>query len=255
LDGRFNMNSYKKLCTEFYDIDKPSAPEDALAFYLRYAQQANGPILEPMCGSGRFLIPLLKHGFDIDGIDASPYMLDACRNNCRHHRVTSMLYEQFLHELELPRQYNLVIIPAGSFCLITEPGQVQESLRRIHAHMLSGAKFVLEIERIMMQSSNAGLWSGRWVERADGAKIICSGLEHFNVEERISQNIHRYELIRDGELLETEFEEFNIRLYDPVEFHELLDTSGFVGIKVQKPYSLIVSAETAETIVFECSKT
>jgi hypothetical protein len=61
------MNSYQKLCTEFYDIDKPSAPSDALNFFLHYAEKANGPILEPMSGSGRFLIPLLERQFDIDG--------------------------------------------------------------------------------------------------------------------------------------------------------------------------------------------
>jgi len=39
------MKTYMKLCTEFYDIDRPSAPADALDFYLHYAQQANSPIL------------------------------------------------------------------------------------------------------------------------------------------------------------------------------------------------------------------
>ena len=248
------MNSYKRLCTEFYDIDKPNAPEDALDFYLRYAQQANGPILEPMCGSGRFLIPLLKRGFDIDGTDASPYMLQACRDHCQRLGLTPTLHEQFLHELELPRQYGLVMIPAGSFCLITEPTQVRESLKRIHARMLPGAKFVLEIERFKLQASNAWPWGGRWVERADGAKIIISWLGHYNAEERISRNIHRYELIRDGELLETEFEEFNLRFYDPAEFHELLDGSGFKAIKTQKAYAFSAPEETDESLVFECSK-
>jgi hypothetical protein len=64
------MNSYKTLCTEFYDIDKPNAPKEALNFYLHYVEQANGRILEPMSRSGRFLIPLLERQYDIDGLDA-----------------------------------------------------------------------------------------------------------------------------------------------------------------------------------------
>jgi hypothetical protein len=101
-----------------------------------------------MCGSGRILIPLLERGFDIDGTDASPHMLQACRDHCRRLGLSPILHEQFLHELELPRQYGLIIIPASSFCLVTEQGQVRESLRRTYAQMLSGAKFVLEIERL-----------------------------------------------------------------------------------------------------------
>ena len=41
-----------------------------------------------MCGSGRFLIPLLKRGFDIDGVDASPHMLQACRDHCQRLGLT-----------------------------------------------------------------------------------------------------------------------------------------------------------------------
>ena len=50
------MNSYRRLCTEFYDIDKPRPPDEAFAFYRGRAEQVKGPILEPMCGSGRFLL-------------------------------------------------------------------------------------------------------------------------------------------------------------------------------------------------------
>ena len=35
-----------------------------------------------MCGSGRFLIPILENGIDIEGTDASGHMLDNCRKKC-----------------------------------------------------------------------------------------------------------------------------------------------------------------------------
>jgi hypothetical protein len=49
---------YKILGTKYYELDKPNAPEDALQWYLIYAKEANGLILELMCWTGRFLIPL-----------------------------------------------------------------------------------------------------------------------------------------------------------------------------------------------------
>lgn len=58
---------YRGLCTEFYELDKPNAPEDALQCYLYYAEEAQGKILEPMCGTGRFLIPLLERGLKVVG--------------------------------------------------------------------------------------------------------------------------------------------------------------------------------------------
>ena len=59
-----SSSTYQNLCTEYYGLDKPSAPEDALAYYLEHAKEAKGPILEPMCGTGSFLIPLFGAGFE-----------------------------------------------------------------------------------------------------------------------------------------------------------------------------------------------
>lgn len=246
------MHGYNRLSTEYYDIDKPRAPEDALAFYLRYAEQAGGPILEPMCGSGRFLIPLMQRGYDIDGVDASPHMLQACRERCEALGLAPMLREQYLHELDMPCKYRLVMITAGSFSLLTDPIEARQSLRRIHAHLLPGAKLVLEAERLIDNRPSKGWpWGGRWVERPDGAKIILSWLGYYSAEERISRDIHRYELVKDGHLLETEFEEFALRFYDPAEFRALLTECGFTTIQTYRTYALEPPSDTDETIVFE----
>lgn len=38
-----------------YTVLKPTAPHDALNFYLEYAKNANGPIFEPVVGELQFL--------------------------------------------------------------------------------------------------------------------------------------------------------------------------------------------------------
>lgn len=52
------LEAYLSLCAEVYDLSKPKAPEDVYAFYRNYTMKANSRILEPMCGNGRFLLPL-----------------------------------------------------------------------------------------------------------------------------------------------------------------------------------------------------
>ncbi len=54
-------NYYGSLCTEMYEILHKEAPEDELSFYLSYAEKGMS-ILEPLCGSGRFLVPFLQRG-------------------------------------------------------------------------------------------------------------------------------------------------------------------------------------------------
>jgi hypothetical protein len=56
-----NTYFYGKLCSLFYDIDKPSANQKELQFYLSFANK-NMNVLEPMCGSGRYLISFIEKG-------------------------------------------------------------------------------------------------------------------------------------------------------------------------------------------------
>ncbi|HCU6014361.1 TPA: GNAT family N-acetyltransferase, partial [Legionella pneumophila] len=69
------LDTYQSLCTEVYDLSKPNAPQDEYSFYRSYAAEVKGLILEPMCGTGRFLLPLAAEGFDVHGFDASQPML------------------------------------------------------------------------------------------------------------------------------------------------------------------------------------
>ena len=132
------LDSYKNLCTQFYDLNKTAPPQPAYDFYWGRYERAGGPVLEAMSGSGRFLIPFAQRGADIDGVDASPQMLAASRSKAAAANVTPGIYEQFLQELDLPRQYRFVFCPAGSFALIPPADQLT-ALQALARHMLPGA--------------------------------------------------------------------------------------------------------------------
>lgn len=255
------MNCYLKLCTEFYDIDKPQAPNDALTFYLDYARRANGLIVEPMCGSGRFLIPLLARGYDVVGTDASPQMLAACRARLSEQDLMPRadIRQQYLHELDIfPRQdAALVLIPSGSFQLVTDMQQACESLRRICAILKPGGKFVFENGISKPAESSSWPWGGRWITRpSDGAKILLSWLGHYDAATSVNYNLHRYELFNDGKLLATEIEEFDLRQYSADELRTLLAQAGFEQIRMFKTYDpgCPVVGPTNEDVVVECRK-
>jgi len=114
------MSAYGSLCTEFYDLDKPSAPADALAFYVARARKAGGRVLEPMCGSGRFLLPMSLAGLPVDGVDSSAAMIAACRAHARSLGSDVSVFLQELASLELPHRYSLAFIPSGSIGLVTD---------------------------------------------------------------------------------------------------------------------------------------
>jgi len=229
------VESYQKLCTEVYDLTKPDPVPEVWPYYLGHAEAAGGPILEPMCGSGRYLVPLLQRGLDVDGVDPSPDMLRACREKCALKGLTPTLYQQFLHEMRLPRQYALVFIPAASFGLITDDDEIQASLHNLFVAMSPGAKLVLEIETPVNKPKTFGDWWGRYYDRPDGARIVHSGFDQsYDDDKHILVSLGKYELVKDGRLLETEWESFILRFWEPDAFAERLAGAGFVDIKPVK---------------------
>lgn len=252
------MPSYGHLCTEFYDLDKPAAPRDEYEFYLAYARRTGGPILEPMCGSGRFLVPMLAQGFDVTGTDSSRAMLDACRESARRIGIIPVLHEQTLEDLALDRQFALVFIPAGSFGLIIDPAALGVSIRRLYAVMRHGATLVFEIERLMLKSHHGnswtGNWGGRWIDRPDGAKLMISWLSRYDKDERVVRSIHRYEVFKDGRLLETEMEDFAVRPHDPMELQKTLEAGGFANVRILKVHSDQPAGGEDTELIVECRK-
>ena len=255
-EGESKMESYQKLSTEVYDLTKPEPVEIVWPYYLVHAERAAGPLLEPMCGSGRYLIPLMERGFDIDGVDASPDMLRACRNKCAAKGLTPTLFQQHLHEMKVERQYGLVFIPAASFGLITADEEIQASLQNIYAALLPGAKLVLEVETPLNKPKEFGRWSGHYIERPDGARIVQSGFhQSYDDEKNILYSLGKYELVKNGQLLETEWESFVLRFWELDDFAAVLAQAGFVKVRCVKIWGAVADREPDEDdpqVAFEC---
>ncbi len=249
------MSQYGKLSSEFYELDKPVAPPDAFDFYEAFAREARGPIHEPMCGSGRFLLPLLAQGLDISGSDTSTHMLDACQRRAAELGVTPKLSQQALQALTCDAAPHLIFIPSGSFGLLLDDASVNAALSRVHELLAPGGTFLVEAERLVHGPPDlSGVWGGRWVERSDGAKLVLSWLSQYSGSVNVTNSVHRYELVKDGQLLAVEYDDFRVRSYESEEFRSLLARAGFVDIEGLKPYERAPADEGDEAIVFSARK-
>jgi len=247
---------YRALCTEYYELDKPKAPEDALQCYLRYAEEAQGPILEPMCGTGRFLVPLLERGYAVTGFDSSPHMLEVCRRKCKEQGLTTTLLEASFETSLLLETYSLIFIPSGSFCHLITPQHVTQALTFIVNRLRSGGKFVFEVETLGAIREPQGGWSGKWVNKPDGSKIVMSILSRFDAISRVETGLFRYELWEKNAITQIEVEDYHVRHYEPAEIEQLLRQHGLkvIGKWQAEPHSRIEAIDTADVILYECVK-
>src|SRR5215211_6557347 len=121
-----------------------NAPDpDELAFYRDIIERDGQPALDLACGTGRLLLPLLRAGFDVDGCDVSPDMLDLCRQRAARDGLAPQLYAQAMHALAVPRKYRTIFI-CGGFGLGGERRQDAETLLRCHRQLAPGGTLVFD---------------------------------------------------------------------------------------------------------------
>lgn len=256
----FAMDSSKKptrylgLCTEFWDLDKPMPSEKEYALFRHYVAQSKGPILEPMCGTGRYTIPLLEEGFNIEAFDCSPFMLDALRNKCAKKNLSPHVWESYIESVPETKKYDLLFIPDTSFCIFLDKAHIKRCLQKLYNLLLPKGKLVFDVQTQYSRPDNIGLWSGKAYKRADGNIIIESVLP-LPVENSVAPLILRYELMNNTDLLKTEMEYYPIKLYQPGEMDSLLKEVGFRHIKKIKAYDHTrTSSLQDDIIVYECIK-
>lgn len=108
---------YGKLCTEFYNADKKFASPEELQLYLELFSSQD-LLFEPMCGSGRLLIPLMQQGYTVHGLDNSAAMLDSCKKRAQELSLKPILHQGTIENYKPTNPYQGIIIPFASFQLL-----------------------------------------------------------------------------------------------------------------------------------------
>ena len=100
-----------------------------LGFCRRYRQ-----ILELMCGTGRVSLPLIREGYDLTCVDYSWEMLEVFRAKLPPGAKTELICQD-VSQLDLGKQFDLVMIPFHSLAEITDREKRKQAVRKIYLHL------------------------------------------------------------------------------------------------------------------------
>lgn len=77
------MNLYD--LPKYYDLSYSYNMREELTFlkriFTRFTKTKQPRLLEPACGTGRLLVPLIRSGFDVTGFDLNPNALEYLKKN------------------------------------------------------------------------------------------------------------------------------------------------------------------------------
>lgn len=228
---------YSKLCTEVYDLTKPvgCSLNGDIEYYQERLKSCSGRILEAAVGSGRFLIPLLEAGYTVDGIDYSPEMLESCRKRCEERGLHSNLYEARLQDFTLPHQYEAIIIPTGSFCLLEDREDSLAALRCFYKHLAPGGRLIVDLHLPYDWKPAEITTSTFSLPDGDGITMECRSIEMDWLHQYTVSYI-KYEKWRQGKLIQSELQRFALRWYGVEEFKLILSSLGYADITCSADY-------------------
>jgi SAM-dependent methyltransferase len=110
---------------------------------------AKAQILELGCGTGRTILPLIRDGYSVVGVDAARDMLARCRERVSHlgpaARQRVQLVEGDFRSVRLGRRFPLVTCPFNAFMHLYTREDVERFLAVVKAHLLPDGLFAFDV--------------------------------------------------------------------------------------------------------------
>jgi len=248
-------NRYGSIAAEIYDIDKPLGAMPDTEFHLARLVGINDPILEPACGSGRTLVPLLEAGHRVSGFDTSAEMLERCAARCAERGFSPDLSRRSFEDFHYDHAFAAIVVPVGTFGLIDDFVVALEVLKRFREHLAPGGLLAIDVQPISALAAS-GEDRRSWVA-PNGDLLTIDGrrmkVDWFSQRE---ERWCRYERWRDNALIETQLEPMALRYWSAPELTFALREAGFGEITVIGGYDRRRSPRSGDrTLTFEAIAT
>ncbi len=247
---------YSGLIAAAYDRYFGAEPFWDQAFYQSRLRTNSGRALEVACGTGRLLLPLLRDGLEVEGLDTSRDMLDRLRAKARAMNLAPVLHEAPMQDFDLPGRYRTVFVPAGSFGILVEPDEVRAALVCFLRALEPGGEALIPVSEASAQDAPILDWRERrnvHVPEYD-AQVVAHERTAYEDDGRIQRWFVRYTVDRPGRPQEVFFREHRLRHYHDDEFRALLAEAGFGGISMRRGYTEAESCDPDDNLVFSARR-
>ena len=181
-----------------YDLVLRDIPY-GLDFYVALAREANGPVLDIACGTGRILLPCLQAGVDIEGLDLFEPMLKTLRAKAAALGLSPRLHQADMSDFSLPRRYALVMIPFNAFIHnMTQEAQIRcLQLCREHCCPAASWRSIRSFRRwrLLARRRTRACWKGSCRIRRTGLPMRMYDTRSFDRVAQTQHSLNEIELL------------------------------------------------------------
>jgi SAM-dependent methyltransferase len=226
---------YSGVVAAAYDRFFGPEPYSDQGFFAARIAANGGPALELACGTGRLLLPLLRDGLVVEGLDTSADMLAILRRKASALGLHPVLHQRPMQHFELPARFATVFCAINSFQILVEDTEIDAALACCFHALRPGGELVLTV------TSPPDAWAGEWTERRrvtleDGARVVIDEQTRPHpTQPRWCWDL-RWRISRGDDVQEL-LQSFTLRDYDATDLPARLHGAGFSGVAEQRGYT------------------
>lgn len=210
---------------DFYDADYEEQDIGDVEFYVDLARQAEGPVLEVGCGTGRIYLELLRAGLDAYGFDISTEMLRVLQQKATKADLDPTVWQADMTEFTAEREYALAIIPFRTFLHNITLSDQLTALRNLYDALGPDGKLAFNVVVPSFDTicGDYGEPETRTVTDDGQTYVVTSVSRIENELEQIVESQRRVKV--DGEVVHEAT--FKLALISKTECELLLETTGW----------------------------
>lgn len=159
----------------------------------RFAEGEVRTAFEPACGTGRLLVHLAKHGYDVAGIDLNPRMVAFCNERLERRGIPGRVWVADMADFTTGTRYDIAFNTINSFRHLSTHAQALGHLRAMAQCIRPGGLYLLgvHLSPTAAEPSETESWAARrgnlavntymWTIQRDPRKRVERFGIHFDI--------------------------------------------------------------------------
>ena len=242
---------YHSLEAELHDAFWEAEDDGSeLRLMADFLKKHPGPALEIGAGSGRLMFPLVKLGYEVEGLELSRDMLKLAETRAAQMGVKPIIHEGEMATWRSNRKFSALLAPAFTLQLAADP-----EATLYHWHSLLENHGGLYLTVFMPYAELLGdLPENEWYEDhratlSDGRKGLLITRHRLDRKKQLVHREHRYQISGSPPMNYESTQ--TIRWFEHPELLELLENCGFRSERLFLDFNPKATMENPENIDFE----
>lgn len=223
MDWFENEDFWRDFYSFMFSPERFAAAKDEVGQIMALTQCAGGRLLDLCCGPGRHSVEFAHRGFQVTGVDRSPFLLKRAREHASQANVAVEWVEEDMRTFVRPAQFDLACSLFTSFGYFDTEQDDLKVLRNIQQSLKKGGVAVIDV---ISKERLARVWqSAMCFELSDGSLL----LQRPEIRDDWCRVRTEWILMKDGRTRNFSFEH---NLYSGRELKDRLLSSGFEHVQL-----------------------